>query len=202
MKRIYSVTKAYHSTKQKGLKKFESRTTTAAIDSGVGDHVHGWGLYLQVNKLQNRRDYYYGAMADDFNYIPDDVENAPKSNIAVQYTVEIPDDMMFLDEFGHTPEWLAEKMCMLGSYDPYTKTVERWWEDADDETRRRMINRYANEMQFKTFYAELCKILGSDEKASLWLAENGIDGIRYNGDDDGDCFVIYNCDKLKIVAEY
>ena len=57
MKHIYSVTKAYHSTRQKGLKKFESRTTTATIDTGEGAHVHGWGLYLQADEMENREMY-------------------------------------------------------------------------------------------------------------------------------------------------
>jgi hypothetical protein len=56
MNKIFSI-KAYHSTKQKGLKKFESRTTTATIDTGEGAHVHGWGLYLQADEMANRESY-------------------------------------------------------------------------------------------------------------------------------------------------
>ena len=56
MHQLYSV-KAYHSTRQKGLKKFESRTTAATIDTGEGAHVHGWGLYLQADEMENREMY-------------------------------------------------------------------------------------------------------------------------------------------------
>ena len=66
MKQIYSVSKAYHSTRQKGLKKFENRTTTAKIDTGEGAHVHGWGLYLQSDEKENRR-LYYDTFAGNYN---------------------------------------------------------------------------------------------------------------------------------------
>lgn len=44
---------AYHSTDQKGLKKFKNTTSTSKAYSGEGAMVHGWGLYLQSDKQLN-----------------------------------------------------------------------------------------------------------------------------------------------------
>ena len=316
MKHIYSVTKAYHSTRQKGLKKFESRTTTATIDTGEGAHVHGWGLYLQADEMENRKlyldaftgnasntqgeDYHIKAWGKEFDaycsqdicgindvdsFTPYDFENAGltaaeelyitliingfsdlgissslsgviedfnendedypeilfhwtdddlkeviemaykgisddfEMNLiekeepgtlpdgthyeqASQYTVEIPDDMVFIDEYGHVPEYIAIARCKLGYYDPYAKIIESWWDDATEEQRNDYVRKYMTEMNFETFYRDLTHFFKSDEKASLWLSEQGIDGMTYEGGRDGGCFVIYNCDKLKIISEY
>lgn len=50
-------------------------------------------------------------------------------------------------------------------------------------------------------YRELARKFGGEDKASEYLADNGIDGIRYDGGTDGECWVIFNCDKLKIIKE-
>ena len=98
MKRIYSVTKAYHSTKQKGLKKFESRTTTATIDTGEGAHVHGWGLYLQADEMQNREMYLKGF--------------AGVSTRGSDYKVTI---------FGKTVNaYYTDDMCSINDYDSFS----------------------------------------------------------------------------------
>lgn len=285
MKRIYSVTKAYHSTKQKGLKKFESRTTTATIDTGEGAHIHGWGLYLQADEMENRELYYdmfagtskpelrykvhfngkdfiaestddicnigmYNSMtifnfdinlnhseelalqallnnvADelndalysendyeisnywdndeieeavnlventtDFNFEelppeePDIIEDGTHSKLASQYTVEIPDDMVFIDEDEMVGPHVLEKYANFISND------SRWIDNYVRNTR----------IRGRTLYEKLQKKLGSDEQASLWLSQNGIDGMTYEGGRDGGCFVIYNCEKLRIIAEY
>lgn len=305
MKHIYSVTKAYHSTRQKGLKKFESRTTTATIDTGEGAHVHGWGLYLQADEMENREMYLdmftgnsmdrhnnylvtawgdqYEAICsddicdiDDFNSfdvydfssvngnahltsagglylnlkiygysnsdikemltqvieevpsLEDDDDQFPEILIhwseddlkevvrmagygipdydakllpgedpdplpdgthyeqASQYTVEIPDDMVFIDEDKMVEPYVLERYANFISND------SSW------------VNNYVRNTQIRgrTLYEKLQRELGSDEQASLWLAENGIDGMTYEGGRDHGCFVIYNCDKLKIIAEY
>ena len=300
MKRIYSVTKAYHSTRQKGLKKFESRTTTATIDTGEGAHVHGWGLYLQADEMQNREIYLKGFAGvstsgsdykvtifgktvnayysddmcsindydsfsvydfdddleeavhllitlllngyepsyihdiliecidngvsdeDDFEdetpeillhwsddaiidaanlalevndwdaeEIPEEVETLPDGTHyeqASQYTVEIPDDMVFIDEDETVPEWLFNKWAEM--------KLGRVPTDEQKDAYREL------EYSGYELYNTLKKYFKSDEKASLWLAEHGIDGMTYEGGRDHGCFVIYNCDKLKIIAEY
>ena len=305
MKQIYSVTKAYHSTRQKGLKKFESRTTTATIDTGEGAHVHGWGLYLQADEMENREMYLdmftgnstnrhnnylvtawgdqYEAICsddicdiDDFNSfdvydfssvngnshlttpgqlylnlkvygysnldistmltevideissLEDDDDQFPEILIhwseddlkevvrmagygipdfelellpgedpdplpdgthyeqASQYTVEIPDDMVFIDEYQVVPEWI------------FTKSIESNILPDKEKEDWNDVGGFSG----YDFYNLLKRNLKSDEKASLWLSENGIDGMTYEGGRDHGCFVIYNCDKLKIIAEY
>ena len=365
MRRIESVTKAYHSTKQKGLKKFESRTTTATIDTGEGAHVHGWGLYLQADEMENREMYLYMFTGnsmdrhnkylvtawgdqyeaicsddicdiDDFNSfdvydfssvngnshlttagglylnlkvygytnpeikemltqvieeIPslgDDDDQFPEILIhwseddlkevvrmasygipdydakllpgedpetlddgthyaeASQYTVEIPDDMIFIDEDKQVPNELVmtfvDTLVSVHTDYDYHGTDKSFYgkknysckdiaegkfsaedvyipnncpEDLEDLLRTRqkefvedlygkreaIINNVITD-DGRSFYSRVSRTLGGEEKASLWLAEHGIDGMTYEGGRDHGCFVIYNCDKLKIVGEY
>ncbi|MBR4397095.1 MAG: hypothetical protein IKS93_04500 [Methanobrevibacter sp.] len=318
MRRIESVT-AYHSTRQKGLKKFESRTTTATIDTGEGAHVHGWGLYLQADEMENRM-LYLEPFAEEFKhdkivtldgkpynaYYTDDiltlndyqsisvysVDNAdPALELVImilangyrldecayylgitqdevagyekeaeedpnfwdeselpevmhhysadelwqafdlarsiknydvydssfggdtlpdgthyekasQYTVEIPDDMVFIDEQNSIPEWLiVKKLEVFGQYDPFDdKDIP--WNNVPEEKKNVLIKKALEFYTGYSFYQNLVKSLGTDEQASLWLSEQGVDGMTYEGGRDGGCFVIYNCDKLKIVGEY
>jgi len=315
MKEIYSVSKAYHSTRQKGLKKFENRTTTAKIDTGEGAHVHGWGLYLQSDEMANREDYYnmlggdynnseyidkiiniwgqeflanetqdimsindlesltvydftqygktpdlsageellllfllngftsYGAaeyllteiryldelsdedystdmivhysvedmeeamrLANELNdndYTIEDVipeeetlEDGTHSKYVSQYTVEIPDDMVFIDEDSPIPSNIYVKWY------EYLKTLDEYKDKIPDNPDQAWYDEHMSKFNGWRFYQSIADILGDQEKASLWLSENGIDGMTYEGGRDGGCFVIYNCDKLKIVGEY
>lgn len=352
MRRIESVTKAYHSTRQKGLKKFENRTTTATIDTGEGAHVHGWGLYLQADEKENRRLYYdafagnyhlgssyhvkaFGkefianptddsCMIDDWNSFnvydfeyPDEytdlssaeelivnmllygyskndikefcnelIENADEwgtpeilihytlsdirdvvelvdvadfdcaliepgepevledgthSQYVSQYTVEIPDDMVFIDEYTNIPEWLStlyvDEFRFTAKENEFGQMQTFNYNDIANEEylnnyinkpnnfmdkemfkniqikrrslikdlkeeRKNTIKHYTLNYTGEAFYNMLSDELDGQEQASLWLSENGIDGMTYEGGRDGGCFVIYNCDKLKIVGEY
>ena len=312
MRRIESVTKAYHSTRQKGLKKFESRTTTATIDTGEGQHIHGWGLYLQADEMENRMLYlepfaeefkhdkivildgkpYHAYYTDDvlslndyqsisvysvdnvdpalelvimvlangykldecaywigktqdevaeyekeaeedpnfwdeaelpevmYHYSADELwqafdlarsikyydvyddsssrETLPDGTHyekASQYTVEIPDDMVFIDEDSDVPSAVYKKWY------EYLKTVDEYYKKAIQEDEEWLADKMKR-FNGRRFYESMSYVLGSQEKASLWLSEHGVDGMTYEGGRDGGCFVIYNCDKLKIVGEY
>ena len=298
MKQIYSVSKAYHSTRQKGLKKFENRTTTAKIDTGEGAHVHGWGLYLQSDEIQNR-EMYYDTFRDDSHYAnktldmfgkryeceqtddvlflndfvslniydiypnplseaqalffqfllndyfiryaeevmndllededayaynyysrdtiedcktirgnthsvdykitetePEVLEDGTHSKYVSQYTVEIPDDMVFIDEDSPVPSIVYVKWY------EYLKTLIEYKDKIPDNPDQAWYDEHMNKFDGWRFYQSVASVLGDQEKASLWLSENGIDGMTYEGGRDGGCFVIYNCDKLKIVGEY
>ena len=339
MQRLYSVTKAYHSTRQKGLKKFENRTTAATIDTGEGAHIHGWGLYLQADEMQNRKDYYYGLVAEDLRDVSKDkivtigddeyymeyyapggeynnngdynfseeynsrfvdkiitmlirgysiqnivnyymknneyydyiknlldeiselgysiqdvneeeinppLEDGTHSYEGSQYTVEIPDDMVFIDEDKQVPDELVmtfvDTLVSVHTDYDYHGTDKSFYgkknylckdiaegkfsaedvyipnncpEDLEELLRTRqkefvedlygkreaIINNVIMD-NGRSFYSRVSRTLGGEEKASLWLSENGIDGMTYEGGQDHGCFVIYNCDKLKIVAEY
>lgn len=298
MKQIYSVSKAYHSTRQKGLKKFESRTTTAKIDTGEGAHVHGWGLYLQADEKENR-EMYYDTFRDDSHYAnkaldifgkkyeceqtddvlflndfvslniydiypnplsegqalffqfllngyfiryaeevmndllededayaynyysrdtiedckticgnthsvdykitetePEVLEDGTHSKYVSQYTVEIPDDMVFIDEDSPVPSIVYVKWY------EYLKTLTEYKDKIPDNPTTEWYEEHMKKFNGWRFYQSMTDVLGSQEQASLWLSENGIDGMTYEGGRDGGCFVIYNCDKLKIVGEY
>lgn len=297
MRRIESVTKAYHSTRQKGLKKFENRTTTAKIDTGEGAHVHGWGLYLQANEKANKEMYYdmfagnnyarkeikflnktyeceqtddvmflddytslniydiyptpisesrelffqfllngYDLLSisttcrelleDEDSYIlqhfneediincaevadntltgeyevnnvePDVLEDGTHDEYVSQYTVEIPDDMYFIDEDRSIPSNVYIRWYK------YLKTLIEYKDKIPDNPSDEWYEEHISKFNGWRFYQSMTDVLGSQEKASLWLSENGVDGMTYEGGRDGGCFVIYNCDKLKIVGEY
>lgn len=185
----------------------------------------------------------------DAEEIPEEVETLPDGTHyeqASQYTVEIPDDMFFIDADSDISEELAvtfvDSVCSVytdydyhgadknlygkknylckdiaeGRYsteDIYIPNncpeyleellVTKQKEFVEDlyNKRETLINNISCDNGWN-FYSRLDRALGGQEKASLWLAEHGIDGMTYEGGRDHGCFVIYNCDKLKIVAEY
>ena len=124
------------------------------------------------------------------------LEDGTHSEYASQYTVEIPDDMVFMDEDSPVPsnvyvEWYK-----------YLKTLIEYKDKIPDNPDQAWYDEHMNKFNGWRFYQSITSVLGDQEKASLWLSENGIDGMTYEGGRDGGCFVIYNCDKLKIVGEY
>ena len=146
---------------------------------------------------------------NDNNYTIEDVipeeetlEDGTHNPNVSQYTVEIPDDMVFIDEQNSIPEWLIiKKLEAFGQYDPFgDKDIP--WNNIPEEKKDTLIKRALEFYTGYSFYQNIVKNLGTDEQASLWLSENGIDGMTYEGGRDHGCYVIYNCDKLKIVGEY
>jgi hypothetical protein len=123
---------------------------------------------------------------------PEPLEDGTHYKDASQYTVEIPDYMVFIDESKPVENSTLKNLIRVLAEYLYNETPS---EDKVTKLAGRIENG-------KQFYEIVTKYLNGEEKASLWLAKHGVDGMVYEGEQDGLCWVIYNCDKLKIVAEY
>lgn len=264
----------YHSTRQRGLNKFENKTTSDKAKTGEGAMVHGWGLYVQANKQLNIENYkkslsresviqpdtievdgkvayfdrkdeiWHGVVKDEswFDSLPQDdyeyldftnleklcfttllvegslesVLTKLKENIGntdfpkyemfpdaikfyeshkfgkikprhkdlgvSQYKVKIPDTMVFINDGEYVDEELINRLV----------------ENSNGNLRR---DDFDEEISGEKLYRTISQLLGGDEKASEFLMMNGIDGKKYHGGLDGDCCVIFNCEKLEIVEE-
>lgn len=112
--------------------------------------------------------------AIDFLRNTDVTVTKEKTNSASQYVVDIPDTLNLLEEKDPV------SLYGLNLVEPFTDLDE-------DETVGRLID-----------IGE--KRLGVREM-SEWLMKQGYDGLHYIGDTDGECWVIYDCDKIKIMEE-
>lgn len=60
----------------------------------------------------------------------------------------------------------------------------------------------SHEITGRYVYNHLADKLGSPQKASEYLHQNGIKGITYDGKQDGRCFVIFNPDDVKVIQKF
>lgn len=100
------------------------------------------------------------------------------------YEVDIPDDDVMLREdaaLEEQPEQVREAV---------KKLFAEHGLDPDDAGNGREI------------YEELSETLGGDEDASRALNEAGVRGIRYNGDIDGECAVVFDDKAIEILDTF
>lgn len=100
------------------------------------------------------------------------------------YEVDIPDDDVMLREdaaLEEQPEQVREAI---------SKLFAEHGLDLDDAGNGREI------------YEELSETLGGDEDASRALNEAGVRGIRYNGDIDGECAVVFDDKAIEILDTF
>lgn len=98
------------------------------------------------------------------------------------YKVDIPEDDVMLDEqasFEEQPEFIQGKIR--------------------DVLATRFSNDRIKGMNGRNIYLSLADVFGSPKNASLWLNENGIKGIRYDGRQDGPCAVVFDEDAVNIL---
>lgn len=107
-----------------------------------------------------------------------DVRTEFKENNGSLFQVDVPENDVLLDEqktFDKQPKAVQEALETLGAD---TKGIGR------------------------DIYLRLSKQLGGDRAASFVLREAGIQGIKYNGRRDGECFVVFNDKATKIIEQF
>lgn len=190
-------------------------------------------------------------------YTKYDYEYSEEYTNTSQYTVEIPDDMIFIDEEEVVPlpdavidyivdermkeserAFESDKKASIQEVERLKQKISYWERNLanlnnatddysdmkamceemielasnnlkneehnaslefhfDIETERESIR---NSDGYYIYHEYLCKYM-SPKQASQFLMNNGVDGIKYDGDVDGECYVIFSCDKLKIINE-
>lgn len=131
--RLFS-TIAYHSTSQKGLKKFEDFTSKEKAYKGEGAQVHGWGLYLQEDKWINIERYKERLGMIRFKVTIDGTEwesnDIPTSNKEFDIT-----DASFENQNGDAPDTttldILEVICVNGGVNEGIERLKEIIEDCE-----------------------------------------------------------------------
>lgn len=106
------------------------------------------------------------------------------------YTVKLPELKYFLDE-----------QKSFEDQSPFVKkALKKMLKENPD---LRFINDFINKPHYNGggFYDKLESALGSDKNASLKLNEYGLVGIKYHGNIDSDCVVMFNNDDIKLMKK-
>lgn len=131
------------------------------------------------------------------------------------HEVEIPENPYLLDEQKYIGEQsdIVKKgvrntlmrlkgLAEGGAYPDYKKALTALdYEYADIENRIDNPDFYENKTGYQ-IYDIIEQIMGSNREASLFLSENGIKGITYEGQQDGRAFVIFNPDDVEVIQKF
>lgn len=131
------------------------------------------------------------------------------------HEVDIPENPYLLDEnkFINEQSDIVKKgvrntlmrlkgLAEGGAYPDYKKALTALdYEYADIENRIDDPDFYENKTGYQ-IYDIIEQIMGSNREASLFLLENGIKGITYEGRQDGRAFVIFNPDDVEVIQKF
>lgn len=145
-----------------------------------------------VKKLKNKYDAEEKRkvlLAIDFiKTLDDNTFNQVKPQI---HQVEIPDDKYFLDEDNEEQsEYVWKRLIKLYN----TKLLPK-----ETVKRFKKYNIEPVSGTGKDIYEFISDSVGGSKKASQLLDKFGIKGIKYNGKQDGQCYVVFNADSVKVV---
>lgn len=99
---------------------------------------------------------------------------------------------------GTTPEEIAGSEARFEVYSALEAECQSLYEAYQDANKPNIMNEVSEGSTGEQLYAALKEKLGSAKKASLLLNEYGIKGIRYNGDRDGECAVVWDTNAIRL----
>ena len=111
------------------------------------------------------------------------------------FEVEIPEDDVLLDEqkpLAEQPEKVQEALGQI---------AEEVASQGDGSLGASFAESY-KEMDGREIYEALVDVTGSPEDASTLLNEHGVEGITYNGRQDGRCFVVFDDKAIEIINKF
>lgn len=111
------------------------------------------------------------------------------------FEVEIPENDVLLDEqkpLAEQPEKVQEALGQI---------AEEVASQGDGSPGASFAERY-QEMDGREIYEALADITGSPEDASALLNKHGVEGITYNGRQDGRCFVVFDDKAIEIINKF
>lgn len=109
------------------------------------------------------------------------------------YEVDIPEDDVMLFEDKRFNEQSPKVQKSLKEVADFFSD----WENGD-----MLAGSIADNEKGDSFYRALSRVVGGKENASKYLNELGVEGIRYNGNVDGECAVVFNDQAIKILNTY
>lgn len=180
---------AFHGSPHK-FEKFD----LGAIGTGTGIQAHGWGLYFAFSKntAKRYRDRLKGSTDE-----------------GSLFEVDIPEDAVLLHEnrfLYQQPEQVRNALEKLGADLGHgVTTIDLLYTDLFSGDRDSVGNSGRAIYKNLFFYFRDYEGLSTGEsmkKASLLLNKYGIKGIRYVGERDGESYVIFDDQAIKIINSY
>lgn len=155
-----------------------------------------WKREPKYDKIVDKTNHQM-ALLKEWESVGFHTENDKKS-LGVQYEVEIPDDMNLIDESNTLdPYFFAPDEIN----DAYQELINEAYPDKRTGAYKSFMNTLkTGNMNFNVFVTYM-NIYHPDGMKGVTecMIKHGIDGLKYNGGVDGECYVIYNCSKLKII---
>lgn len=180
---------AFHGSPHK-FEKFD----LGAVGTGTGIQAHGWGLYFAFSKNTAKR-YRDGLKGS--------------TDEGSLFEVDIPEDAVLLHEnrfLYQQPEQVRNALEKLGADLGHgVTTIDLLYTDLFSGDRDTVGNSGRAIYKNLFFYFRDYEGLSNSEsmkKASLLLNKYGIKGIRYNGERDGESYVIFDDQAIKIINSY
>ena len=133
---------------------------------------------------------YYIRIKDALNEIKQAKITKYADDYGQLFKVDVPD----------TDEMLDEDKELIHQPDKVQRAIEKIYADAMKSNNVELTN--AIGITGKEIYRGFSKYFGSDKKASEFLNSYGIKGIKYNGYQDGECYVIFDDKAVDILKTY
>ena len=145
-------------------------------------------LENEISDFKKDIDFYKNIDIDDISV---------ERNQGQLYEVDIPEDDVLLDEdkkFSEQPKQVqhAFRNLLNDEYFSYGSDFKQIKED--------LVNAINDDLNGKSLYKTLARF--DAESASKTLNKYGIKGIKYNGQQDGECYVIFDDKAIDIIKTY
>lgn len=162
------------------------------------------GKFLQTTSLDEARIEYEGYQRD-YNIVDDYTPDKKMSKITQRVLG------LTVDKYGYSIDDLSSNkssiLKVIGEKLSETKSLydnelnkEKAVTEEHIENPQKMLD--SAQSDGRHIYESFVKTLGTPREASLALRKEGIEGITYDGEQDGRCYVVFDDKAIKVIAKY
>ena len=171
-----------------------------------------YGFYESLVLGDSREDVLQEIEEEPEAYHPEAIKRFKEERYGNVYEVDVPENDVLLKEkakFNQQPETVQKAIRKL--IDGLTgKEIEKFADESyakikdattTAEFKQALIERI-EKIDGQDFYNYLSHTVGGDKQASLLLNKYGIKGISYVGNQDGECFVVFDDKAISVINRY
>lgn len=162
------------------------------------------GKFLQTTSLDEARIEYEGYQRD-YNIVDDYTPDKKMSKITQRVLG------LTVDKYGYSVDDLSsnkssilkvigEKLSEAKALYDNELNKEKEVTEEHIENPQKMLD--SAQSDGRHIYESFVKTLGTPREASLALRKEGIEGITYDGEQDGRCYVVFDDKAIKVIAKY
>lgn len=162
------------------------------------------GKFLQTTSLDEARIEYEGYQRD-YNIVDDYTPDKKMSKITQRVLG------LTVDKYGYSIDDLSsnkssilkvigEKLSEAKALYDNELNKEKAVTEEHIENPQKMLD--SAQSDGRHIYESFVKTLGTPREASLALRKEGIEGITYDGEQDGRCYVVFDDKAIKVIAKY